>query len=268
MKSKIIKNCPICNSGRFKIRFKYNKRPNLETDFGIVRYNRSYHECKYCNHWVSNYVISKKFYENFYTKKTYQNNYLEKFNKIISLKRNSDNYFRSNRIENFLKEFNLQHTKILDVGSGLGIFPYEMKKRGFKIYALDPDRKMSNFIKNKLNIYCYNSDFINFKKNNKFNLITFNKVLEHVEKPVQFLKQSRKYLKRKNDIIYVEVPDTNSAKNVSKNREEFFIEHINCFSEKSLILLLQKCGFEIQEFKKIKEPSGKFTMYAFAKLKL
>ena len=165
-----------------------------------------------------------------------------------------------------MKEIKFKKIKILDVGSGLGIFPYEMNKRGYEITALDPDKTMADFIKKKLQIKTINSDFKKLKTNKKFSLITFNKVLEHVEKPLTFLKKAKKHLSSNNSLIYIEVPDTNTAKKVSKNREEFTIEHINCFTEKSLIIMLERSGYELLEFKKIKEPSGKLTMYMFAKL--
>lgn len=63
-----------------------------------------------------------------------------------------------------------------------------------------------------------------------------------------------------NSLIYIEVTDTNTAKKVSKNREEFTIEHIDCFTEKSLIIMLERFGYELFEFKKIKEPSGKLKI--------
>lgn len=266
MKIKKIKYCSICNFKKFTLRFSYKKKPHIETDFGIKNYSRSYYECDNCNHWTSNFVISDKFYKNFYVKKTYGENYINKFNKIVNLRKKSDNYLRSNRIENFLREIKCKRFKILDVGSGLGIFPYEMNKRGYEITAMDPDKTMVSFIKRKLKIKSINSDFKKLKTNKKFNLITFNKVLEHVEKPMIFLKKAKKHLSSNNSLIYIEVPDTNTAKKVSKNREEFAIEHINCFTEKSLIVMLELSGYELLEFKKVKEPSGKLTMYMFAKL--
>ena len=266
MKLKKIKNCPICKFNKFDLIYKYNKKPKIETNFGIENYNRSYFECQNCNHWVSNFVISDKFYKDFYVNKTYNKNYLSKFEKIIKLKKKSDNFFRSNRVDNFLKKSKIKNIKILDVGSGLGVFPYEMKKRGYDICALDPDKKMSEFIKKKLNIFCYHADFQNFKSLKKFNFITLNKVLEHVEDPLAFIKKIKRKLLNKNSAIYIEVPDTNAARMISKNREEFCIEHINCFSKKSLKLMLEICGFKIITLRNIKEASGKLTTYVFAKL--
>tara|TARA_Y100000768_G_scaffold63599_1_gene43719 strand:- start:22039 stop:22839 length:801 start_codon:yes stop_codon:yes gene_type:complete len=266
MKAKTIKNCPICNFQKFRIKFSYSKKPYIETDFEIKNYSRSYFECINCKHWISNFIISEEFYKNFYSKKTYGENYKQNFSKIINLKKKSDNYLRSNRIEKFLKKNKFKKIKILDVGSGLGVFPYEMNRRGYEITAMDPDERMSNFIKTKLGIETINSDFKKLNIRKKYNLITFNKVLEHVENPLSFLKKAKKFLSKENNGIYIEVPDTNEAKKISKNREEFAIEHINCFTKKSLIVMLQRSHYKLLEFKKIKEPSGKLTMYIFAKL--
>ena len=65
-------------------------------------------------------------------------------------------------------------------------------------------------------------------------------------------------------IIYIEVPDTTAQKK-GKNREEFHIDHLHIFSKKSLSLLLKKTNLKTITIKQIVEPSGKFTVYAFAK---
>ncbi|NCW16987.1 MAG: calcium-binding protein, partial [Rhodobacteraceae bacterium] len=58
--------------------------------------------------------------------------------------------------------------------------------------------------------------------------------IEHVNDPKRFLSHTKKFLADKNSYIYIELPDTETAEKVSKNREEFCIEHINCFTLKSL----------------------------------
>jgi len=261
------KKCPICNFNKFNLKFTYTKKPPIETDFKIKNYYREYYECKDCSHWVSNFRISEKFYKKFYTKQTYGKNYIDRFNKIISLKNKSDNYKRSNRIEKFIKRNIIQNVSILDVGSGLGVFPYEMSKKNYSIDALDPDQSMCKFMKKNLKINVHNMHFNNFKLKKKFNLITFNKVLEHVTKPLSFLNRARKHLLKENGIVYIEVPDTYQAKKISKLREEFCIEHINCFTRKSLLKMLDIANYKVLELTRIKEPSGKLTMYAFAKIK-
>ena len=71
----------------------------------------------------------------------------------------------------------------------------------------------------------------------------------------------------KNGCIYVEVPDgqTASEQRKAKYQEEFGVEHLHIFSLDSLYNSLTCAGFKILKIDKIKEKSGKYTIYAFAK---
>ena len=103
-------------------------------------------------------------------------------------------------------------------------------------------------------------------KGKKFDIITLNKVVEHVKDPVKFLKIVNRLLKL-NAQIYIEVPDGPSAA-ASKNgkfSEEFFVDHINIFSKNSLKRLLSLSNFKIKKLIRIKEKSGKYSIIAFAK---
>ena len=91
-------------------------------------------------------------------------------------------------------------------------------------------------------------------KGKKFDIITLNKVVEHVKDPVKFLKIVNRLLKL-NAQIYIEVPDGPSAA-ASKNgkfSEEFFVDHINIFSKNSLKRLLSLSNFKIKKLIRIKE---------------
>ena len=69
--------------------------------------------------------ISKKYYDIDIGKDNLEINFF----KIISLKK-SDNKGRCARIKKFLNDQKLLRKKInlLDIGTGLGVFPYEVKK--------------------------------------------------------------------------------------------------------------------------------------------
>ena len=67
--------------------------------------------------------------------------------------------------------------------------------------------------------------------------------------------------------IYIEIPDGEAASKKSFFREEFFIDHHYIFSKTSFKKLLDKANFKIISINKIKEPSNKFTLFAFVKLK-
>ena len=91
-------------------------------------------------------------------------------------------------------------------------------------------------------------------------------MIEHVPKTVSFVKGSKKIIPQKG-IVYIEVPDGEMAlKNNGTESEEFFIEHFDIYSKKSLECLFNMAGFEILLLQNVTEPSGKFTIRGFAKM--
>lgn len=140
------------------------------------------------------------------------------------------------------------------------------KKVGWDIKGLEPDLNFVNFAKKKLGLNVSRSTLENNKEKGKYDIITLNKVIEHVKNPTLFLKTVYKMLK-KNGHIYIEVPDGESAAKTKegKNREEFYVDHLHVFSLKSLANCIKYSNFKLLKIDKIIEPSGKFTLYAFAK---
>tara|TARA_B100000579_G_scaffold389661_1_gene363633 strand:- start:296 stop:1114 length:819 start_codon:yes stop_codon:yes gene_type:complete len=256
-------NCRVCNEPNPILKFIYNKKPKLETNFNLNKedYYREFYKCKNCEHMFS---IMKMDFENIYTKlytdSTYGKNIHKKFKEIINLpihKSDNENRFKfiKNISENLLKK---QNIKILDVGSGLGVFPWRAKKERWDVTALDPDKNNIKHIKENINIKTIQGDFLKTIITEKYDIITFNKVLEHLKNPIEMLIKAKKNLKKKS-FIYVEVPSVVAAKK-GKNREEFFIEHFHVFSRKSLQILSRKCKLNSLNFKTLIEPSGKYTL--------
>ena len=82
-----------------------------------------------------------------------------KFGKIKNLPHNkSDNYFRVMRVANFVNRQirKIKKKTLLDVGSGLGIFPYAISDKHFICTALDPDKLSCLHLKNNLKIFFKN----------------------------------------------------------------------------------------------------------------
>ena len=60
------------------------------------------------------------------------------FTKIKNLpKYKSDNFFRVKRFINFCKKNRIKNKKFLDIGSGTGIFPYELKRKNINISCIE-----------------------------------------------------------------------------------------------------------------------------------
>jgi hypothetical protein len=100
-----------------------------------------------------------------------------------------------------------------------------------------------------------------------FDVITFNKVLEHVADPIALLALAKPHV-APHGFVYVELPDgEGAARGEGFGREEFFVEHFHVFSLASIDRLAVHAGFNAQVIERLREPSGKYTLRAFLTLR-
>jgi SAM-dependent methyltransferase len=190
--------------------------------------------------------------------------------KVITLpKGKSDNLERVLRIKDFIsgnKLFAQEQTRsVLDIGAGMGVFLYQFLDDSWEGTALEPEPNACKHMRNVLmNAEIINGSLAQLPLENKYDLITMNRVLEHIYDQNIILLSLKKNLK-KNGIVYLELPDTESYYKDGPDNEAFGYGHYYVYSPKSLRLLTGKAGFETLEIKREVEPSGKFTIYAFLK---
>lgn len=261
-----------CTHHDFSLVHAYASPPPGEVTLKISRpYLREIYKCKNCDHFISKQnLIPENFYEGVYVDSTYGKGGIETtFNKIINLPLGkSDNKARVQRIQKFYESKNtFKHSqkplKALDIGSGLCVFLHELKKLSWDCTALDPDERATQHAEHTVKIKSLCGDFMNMDQDlGSFDLITFNKVLEHVKNPVAMLEKSHRYVNPQG-YVYVELPDGEEARKDGFHREEFFIDHHHIFSAQSLLGLAHKAGFVIQEMGRLEEPSSKYTLWGF-----
>jgi SAM-dependent methyltransferase len=251
--------------------FTYTQRPSLETDFGITseKYFRQMWECRTCGHVVSNSdLLQDGFYRDTYASGTYGDAFLKKYQQILDLPDEaSDNMGRVRRILDFMATYppaNSSRRKALDVGAGLGVFPVKLQSEGWYCDAVEPNPMMIEHLKHVVHGDVFEGDLSTLSLTSNYNLVTLNKVIEHVEDPLELLRQAARFL-ASDGVIYVEVPDGPSAKKIGADREEFYIEHLHVFSGKSLIDCLREAGLDVLSIGHLVEPSSKFTIWAFAR---
>jgi SAM-dependent methyltransferase len=253
-----------------KLFYVYSKPPPNEPAYGVKKYKRKILRCNICGHYRAIHNIdTKKFYSKDYSIISHGKNIEEKFKKILNLKKKSDNYFRVKRFLNFFKDVINIKIKLLDVGSGLSVFLYAISKKvSWDIQGIEPDLNFVNFAKKKLKLNVSRTTLEENKNKKKYDIISLNKVIEHVENPLLFLKKINRMLKE-SGYVYIEVPDGESASQTKdgKNREEFYVDHLHVFSLRSLANCIKYSNFKLLKIDKILEPSGKLTLYAFAKKK-
>lgn len=252
------------------LRFKFRQN-NEKKKFSFLKskHSREIYSCPLSNHFYSLHTYDiEKIYSGEYNEINYRNKLgiRNEFNKIINLpKENSDNKNRVANLSSYFDALKHEDFRVLDVGSGIGVFPFEMKNIGWNIEAVDPDKNSVNHLEEILKVKCHHCFFQELYLKQKYDLITFNKVIEHVKNPLSFLLFSKNLLNL-GGYIYIEVPDGVQASQIGKDRNEFALEHFHAFSIRSTAALIAQSGFSALRIERLIEPSGKFTIRAIAKL--
>jgi SAM-dependent methyltransferase len=251
-----------------KTAFTYDAPPEVEVRFPLTgEYRREYHSCTICGHWFSHHGLDMSaLYERAYVDATYGDRMRQNYDRVMALPSSrSDNAGRVERVLAFAarRAFGKLPPRLLDVGSGLGVFPARMKQAGWRCVALDPDSRAVEHARDVVGVDAVAGDFlcIDTEILGRFEAISFNKVLEHVDDPVGMLAASLPLL-APGGFVYVEVPDA-AAVVEGSGREEFCIEHHHVFSPASLALAAERAGFSLVELERLREPSSKFTLRGF-----
>lgn len=263
--------CP-CGEKNLREILRYDAPPTGEIEFSFPgEYQRSYNCCEICGHYFSCHDIDmKSLYESDYLSATYGGieGVVEAFRRISTLpSERSDNHHRIERVSKFADQW-LEggeiDKRLIDIGSGLGVFVFGMKSLGWQCTALDPDERFSQHARQNTGVDTLTCDFTlaTFDNVGRFQCIALNKVLEHVEDPVGFLLKAKELL-GDTGFIYVEVPDGEMASHDGGEREEFFVDHHHVFSSVSLSNMTVRAGLALQQLGRLREPSGKFTLFAF-----
>ncbi len=262
--------CP-CDGAFLRCVFEYNDPPAGETRFDLEgeKYHRRYDRCELCHHYFSVTDMNMSgLYKGDYVASTYGSKMRDMFQRIVSLPIDkSDNMARIACIRDFAKtHFELDApVRLLDVGAGLGVFPHAVRQQGWSCTAVDPDQYAVEHMREVVGVHAVQGDFMEVQGLGRFDIVTFNKVLEHVHNPVQMLMKARDFMVP-NGLIYVELPDGDGAARDGAGREEFFIEHLHVFSFASVSLLGERAGLKVLKIERLREPSGKYTIRSFFSL--
>jgi len=249
--------CPICGTELETISFK----EVYVSPYNNQEYKR--YECPNCDvHWWEPLKIIPEFYES------------EVFESYIAFHEVVGTRLGENH-KAFFKHFppNVRG-KLLDVGCGDGRFLRHAKEQGFEVWGIDFDKKSVENVKRNLGIDTVFpmslEEFYGYakEKNLKFDVITFFEVLEHQDKPREFLEMVRGLLKE-GGYIAGSVP----------NRERLFAEigwkyfhgdhpphHFLRFSKSSLEKALNFSGFKDVEVYKLDFPFIELFPYLEKKL--
>lgn len=264
----------LCGSGEFALAFDYHEPPQGEVrfKFSVGTYRRQVLRCTSCGHYLSTHAMDMSdLYSNNYVDSTYGADGIRSaFERIMAIDpARSDNAGRVTRVISFAKSVfgadacDRSDIDILDVGSGLCVFLNRINQlTSWNCTALDPDPRAVEHARNMVGVNSFCGDFMKITDIGHYDIVTFNKVLEHVHDPIAMLAKAAPLLKS-GGIVYIELPDGEAAASEGKGREEFFIDHHHVFSTASTKVLAERAGFLPIVVEHLREPSSKFTVRAF-----
>jgi 2-polyprenyl-3-methyl-5-hydroxy-6-metoxy-1,4-benzoquinol methylase len=179
----------------------------------------------------------------------------EKPNYIESMNEDMDwwNLSYDDRYTSFEKLLNKNRRKILDIGSGPGIFLRRGQERGWEGTGIEPSKQAFEYSSKTLGLNIHNI-FLNNKTKKvltNYDVVHLSEVLEHIINPENILKIVHEKL-NPDGLICVVVPNDYNLFQLSLikscNYDPWWVappHHINYFNFETLSCLLEKIGFQV-----------------------
>jgi len=202
----------------------------------------------------------------------------EKFRKVMSLSpEKSDNAGRVGRILDHLRSFRGEvfregesRFRAIDIGAGTGVFLAKFLERlgpaavRWETVALEPDPSAAAHLRS-LGFSSVREELFRGQPDLRgFDLVTLNKIVEHVEDPLALLRDVRGALDPRCGTAYVEVPDRLTIGCRPPGDNILGALHCHLYDPGSLTRLLARAGLAVLSACRVFEPSGKITVFAFA----
>lgn len=196
-----------------------------------------------------------------------------KYDWVMSLpENNSDNAGRARRVDALFNNWisvkdATTGARILDIGAGTGVFLsrfLSISDVTWDAVAVEPDPNAAKHLRALNKFFVEEGFFTGAEQFGLFDLITLNKVLEHVIEPLDLLRCSAAALKSKSGALYVEVPDVKTIDYKPPTDNILGALHRHLYTPKSLEMMFEKVGLVTVQAARVIDPSGKITVYGFA----
>jgi SAM-dependent methyltransferase len=232
--------CKICgNQKKFKIVYSGKIR---DGKFGSYIDNQEILRCPICG---TQFLNSSVLNINYNT---------EEYRNLVEESYSENSYYNSHDEEQIynIEVINLKNVRnksIVDIGCGAGSFLDAIKGFATKIVAVEPFKYYRNILELKgYKVFGYAS---NVTMNNQFDIATSFAVIEHVESPLDFLKDIQKLVKKGGQII-ISTPNTDDfqLELLGDEYKSFYYRKVHkfYFNKESLTYLSKKIGFKGVEF--------------------
>ncbi len=268
--------CAICSGALNRRRLEINVPDRFERHVGISEtgYRRVWIECAVCGTATNVFEsfsqdVLKDIETAYYEVDLAGVDISARFQKVMALpKGSSDNDFRVERVAHYASRwFKGASYSLVDIGAGLGVFLARLKERHsadlLRLMAIEPDPIAAAHLSAMGIFSVVNSVFPTQERIGQFDVVTLNKVLEHIADPVGFLSLVVSVMSAEKGIIYVEVPDVLTTGLRASTDNILGALHRHLYSPEGLAMTLVRAGLVPLTVDRIVEPSGKITVFAF-----
>lgn len=239
-----LNKCPLCGSdkiGTFK-KGTINTEKISTDDFKITDSTYGsiwdFSKCSSCSFVFSNPVIDEGSLIDFYSELE-DNEYSDEWE-------GREKNFRT--IIKRLGKMEISGNNLLDIGAASGIFVKLAGENGYIAEGIEPSAQLVLEAKKKFGITIFEGTIDNYKTDNQFSIVTLLDLIEHVNDPAGFMRRISPLVK-KGGLLVIVTPDIQSIppKILRKRWWHYRTAHVNFFSLRSLIFLLEKNGFVIEK---------------------
>jgi SAM-dependent methyltransferase len=276
--------CPLCGGALRDDLLTITQPDRFELAVGVeaAGYRRVWRECGGCGAAINQndvdvtrklQAVAKNYYEI-----DLGSSIGAKYQRVMNLpEAQSDNAGRTRRvIEKYLDLRKKQKwpqsdaIRVADVGAGTGVFLAKARQvcaeKGVTLeaVAIEPDPIAAAHLRTLGIARVYEGLLDEKFSETEFDLVTCNKVIEHIEDPVPALEQGRRILNERGGLIYVEVPDVQTVRHRPATDNILGALHHHLFDLNSLDRLFRRAGLVPVDIQRIVDPSGKLTVFGFA----
>ena len=154
-----------------------------------------------------------------------------------------------------------EYSKVLEVGCNVGNFS-QLLSKPYEFWGVEPLKEAAEIAKTKMDkvLVGFYDNVANEIPNNYFDLIIATDVIEHMEKPWEFLQSIKKKM-TVNASIILSIPNVRYYGNLKELLYEkdweykddgiLDITHARFFTKKSIVRLLNENGFKIEKMEGI-----------------
>ena len=274
---KIMFSCAICTGQDVRDLMLIEEPDRFEQSIGVVsdEYIRRWVECNQCGAATNVLPEDSAFRLASLRAAYYEVDFMgsdigEKYRHVMSLPDDqSDNAGRVYRVIDFLRRWSGMNgcRRVMDIGAGTGVFLSRLVDEtadAWDYCGVEPDPRAAAHLRKLEKFTIIEAMYLGQPELCGFNLVTLNKVLEHIAEPLPFLVNVAKSLVPDDGLLYVEVPDKMTTWLRPPRDNILGSLHCHLYDPNSLSFLLRQSGLELLCVNRIAEPSGKLTVYAFA----